>query len=83
MTMISRQHFSEADRAVQIRRAAFVDKGAQLEFRRDKGKIVLLFKMSHWIFMIGSLALKVLGILNIAPTSCNITGTALLETLTT
>ena len=36
--MILRKHFSEADRAVQIRRAAFVDKGAQLELRCNNGK---------------------------------------------
>ena len=41
MVEISRQHLPGADKAVQLRRSVFVDKGAQPELRHNKSKITL------------------------------------------
>ena len=69
--LISRQHFSEADSIVQTGQAAFVDKGAQFERRYKKGKTRPFIQDAEFAltFMTCSFALKILGLLNIAPNS--------------
>ena len=47
MVLISRQHFTQADTAVPIGQASFVDKGTQLYFSVKIGQIAILFKMSQ------------------------------------
>ena len=56
MVAISRQYLSGADKAVQIRRFVFVDKGAQPEHRHNKSEIAFLIRISDlpfaWLFWI-------------------------------
>ena len=51
-----RQYLSGADKAVQIRRAVFVDDGTQSEFRHNKSEIALLIRISDilyaWLFWV-------------------------------
>ena len=48
MVAISRQYLSDADRAVQIGQAVFVDKGTQPDLRHNKSKIALLIRVSDF-----------------------------------
>ena len=50
MVVISRQYLSGADKAVQIRRSVFVDKGAQPELRQNKIEIALSNRISDLTF---------------------------------
>ena len=50
MVAISWQYFSGADKAVQIRRSVFVDKGAQPELRHNKIEIILSVRISDLSF---------------------------------
>ena len=50
MVVISRQHLPGADKAVQLRRSVFVDKGAQPELRHNKSEIALSIRISDLPF---------------------------------
>ena len=47
MVEVLRQYLSGADKAVQISRAAFVDKGTQPELQHNTSKIALPIQFSH------------------------------------
>ena len=50
MVAISWQYVSVADKAVQIRRSVFVDKGTQPELRHNKIEIALSIRVSDLTF---------------------------------
>ena len=50
MIVISRQYLSGADKAVQIRRSVFVDKGAQPQLRQNEIEIAISIRISDLPF---------------------------------
>ena len=58
MVVISRQQLPGADKAVQLRRSVFVDKGAQPELRHNKSEIALSIRISDLHFACAPPGLK-------------------------
>ena len=54
MVVVSRQYLSGADKAVQIRRSVFVDKGAQSQLRQNKIEIAISIRISDLPFACSS-----------------------------
>ena len=66
MVAMARQYISCADEEVQIKQAAFFDKGAQRELCHNKGHSSFKSGYQLYFFITGSFMFKLPGMFNIA-----------------